>query len=290
MPGDVAHAATRGCSDPIGRLAPRSRGDAPAGRRPARAAAPAGPPVGRRRGRRALRLPDAIRGVGSTARCGATCASSTARRRWPVRRSAASTRLHRGDHAAPGYRARDPELAMWVHATLVDSTMAAYDAWLRPARRGEADAVLRGDAPDRCGVRDPGRPAIPADLDAFDAYVDEMLGPVGPVHVSPTARDLADGHPPPAAARAVLGRLPRPDRGCTTGRCGRRSTCCPPAVRAEYGFPDGPLRSSRARAGSWPAGGHGARSCRRASARCRRRSPRTGASPASAAIGRRRPQ
>ena len=28
------------------------------------------------------------------------------------------------------YSALDPELALWVHATLVDSTIAAYDAWL----------------------------------------------------------------------------------------------------------------------------------------------------------------
>jgi len=30
------------------------------------------------------------------------------------------------------YRARDPELSLWVHATLVDSTIAAYDAWIEP--------------------------------------------------------------------------------------------------------------------------------------------------------------
>ena len=33
---------------------------------------------------------------------------------------------------AEHYRARDPELSLWVHATLVDSTFVAYDAWIEP--------------------------------------------------------------------------------------------------------------------------------------------------------------
>ena len=31
------------------------------------------------------------------------------------------------------YQARDPELSLWVHATLVDSTMVAYDRWIGTA-------------------------------------------------------------------------------------------------------------------------------------------------------------
>src|SRR5829696_346927 len=33
------------------------------------------------------------------------------------------------------YSALDPELGLWVHATLVDSTIAAYDAWIEPLSR-----------------------------------------------------------------------------------------------------------------------------------------------------------
>src|SRR5438552_10348357 len=36
---------------------------------------------------------------------------------------------------AAGYSARDPRLALWVHATLVDSTIVAYDAWIEPLPR-----------------------------------------------------------------------------------------------------------------------------------------------------------
>src|SRR6478735_4277931 len=39
--------------------------------------------------------------------------------------------LHRSISGA-GYTARDPVLSLWVHATLVDSTMAVADAWLEP--------------------------------------------------------------------------------------------------------------------------------------------------------------
>src|SRR2546422_625240 len=43
-------------------------------------------------------------------------------------------RLHalHGTITGPTYRARDPELSMWVHATLVDSTIVVADRWLEP--------------------------------------------------------------------------------------------------------------------------------------------------------------
>ena len=40
---------------------------------------------------------------------------------------------------------------------------------------------------------------IPADVDAFDAYVASMLAPSGPVHPTATSRDLAAVDPPSAA-------------------------------------------------------------------------------------------
>src|SRR4029077_7392071 len=48
--------------------------------------------------------------------------------------------LHR-TITGPSYRARDPELALWVHATLVDSTIVVADAWLEPL------AYVRGGQP-----------------------------------------------------------------------------------------------------------------------------------------------
>ena len=110
------------------------------------------------------------------------------------------------------YSARDPGLSLWVHATLVDSTLAAVGAWLGPippARRArfyaETIPVAR-----LFGVPEA---ILPADVDAFDAYMASMLAPDGPVHPSATSRDLAEAvlHPPLAPLveagplRAILG-------------------------------------------------------------------------------------
>lgn len=104
--------------------------------------------------------------------------------------------LHRGIVGA-GYSARDPDLSLWVHATLVDSTIVANDAWIEPLPRARRAAFYLETRPigRAFGVPD-GR--LPADLDAFDAYLETMLAPGGPVQVSPTARDLAEVilHPP----------------------------------------------------------------------------------------------
>ena len=41
------------------------------------------------------------------------------------------------------YDARDPALSLWVHATLVDSTLATVDAWLEPLSRDDAPGSTR---------------------------------------------------------------------------------------------------------------------------------------------------
>jgi uncharacterized protein (DUF2236 family) len=97
--------------------------------------------------------------------------------------------LHRGI-VGPGYAARDPVLALWVHATLVDSTIVANDAWLEPLSRDRRAAFYLETRPlgRAFGVPDK---LLPTDLDAFEGYVEAMLAPGGPVRVSPVARELA---------------------------------------------------------------------------------------------------
>lgn len=110
------------------------------------------------------------------------------------------------------YSALDPELALWVHATLVDSTMAAFDAWLEPLGRAERARYYEETLPVGRAFGIP-ESLLPADLDAFEAYLATMLAPGGPIEVGPLARELADAitHPPlgPAAAAAgpLLGRI-----------------------------------------------------------------------------------
>lgn len=107
------------------------------------------------------------------------------------------------------YQARDPDLGLWVHATLVDSTLVAVDAWqerLAPAVRARfyAETVPIGRL---FGIPDA---ILPRDVDAFDQYVASMLAPDGPVHPTATARDLADAilRPPlPGVVRAEIAAL-----------------------------------------------------------------------------------
>ena len=148
--------------------------------------------------------------------------------------------LHR-DVTGPGYRARDPELSMWVHATLVDSTLVANEAWLGPLGRERAARFYAEMRPIGAAF---GIPAArnPPDLSAFQAYVAAMLGPDGPVHVSPVARELAEAilHPP---LPGVLGRLPVPPP-LYDWTLWPALRLLPAGVRDEYGFPDDALRGA----------------------------------------------
>lgn len=145
--------------------------------------------------------------------------------------------LHRSVVGA-GYTARDPELSMWVHATLVDSTLVAYDAWLEPLSR---DRAARAYAETRPLGRAFGIPEslLPTDLGDFEAYLAGQLGLGGPVRPGPTARALAETirHPP---LPGVLGTLPIPP-AAYDWTLWPSIGLLPTAVREAYGFRWGPL-------------------------------------------------
>jgi uncharacterized protein (DUF2236 family) len=151
--------------------------------------------------------------------------------------------LHRGIRGA-GYTARDPALSLWVHATLIDSTLAVYDAWAGTLEPVDADRFYAEMRPIGAAFGIPDA-YNPADLDAFREYVNRMLGPDGPVHVDATARDLAAVilHPP---LPGPLGRLPLPTR-LYDWTLWPSIDLLPATVRAEYGFPDDPLRRAVSR-------------------------------------------
>jgi uncharacterized protein (DUF2236 family) len=174
---------------------------------------------------------------------------STAAARGEIRRLNA---LHRGI-VGPGYSARDPELSLWVHATLVESTIAVYDAWLEPlpaARRATYYAETRpiGRA---FGVPEA---LLPADLEAFERYVAEMLAPDGPVRVTPVARELAAVVlRPPLAPLATLLPVPTGPAAAILRRVPAATyawTLWPSvgllaaSVREDYGLPWGVLERS----------------------------------------------
>ena len=171
---------------------------------------------------------------------------STARARGEIRRL---NELHRSI-VGPGYAARDPELSLWVHATLVDSTIVSYDRWLEPMSRERQARYYRETLPIGRAF---GIPAglLPPDLDAFEAYTAAMLAPSGPVHVTPVARELAGvilrpplaplaGLMPPleAVARPILRTVPvRAYSWSMWPALG----LLPAGVREEYGLHWGPL-------------------------------------------------
>lgn len=72
------------------------------------------------------------------------------------------------------YRADDPRLLMWVHATLIDSTLAVYEGFVRSLsdeeRRRYYEESKRWAGP--LGITDE---VLPQDLDAFRMYVEGVI-------------------------------------------------------------------------------------------------------------------
>ncbi len=137
------------------------------------------------------------------------------------------------------YNARDPELSLWVHATLVDSTIVAYDALVEPLGRDRRERFYAETRPIArlFGVPDA---LVPADLAAFEAYLAASIAPSGPVHPTAAARDIAWHilHPPFGPLHAALDWIPR---RAATWTMWPAVALLPPSVRAEYGLELGPI-------------------------------------------------
>jgi uncharacterized protein (DUF2236 family) len=106
----------------------------------------------------------------------------------------------------PRYRALDPALSLWVHATLIDSLLVANDRWATPLSAADRERFYAETRPvgRAFGVPDD---VLPHDIDAFDAYVASMLAAGGPVHPSPIARELAPSILQPPLEGVVAGRV-----------------------------------------------------------------------------------
>jgi uncharacterized protein (DUF2236 family) len=146
--------------------------------------------------------------------------------------------LHRAI-TGPTYRARDPELSLWVHATLVDSTIVVADRWLEPLSRERREGYYAETLPigRAFGIPDA---ILPPDLAAFDAYVGAAIGPDGQVRVGDVARQLADAvlHPPLGPLAPILAPLPAWTCAWTLWPA---VGLLPSSVRDAYGLRWGPL-------------------------------------------------
>ena len=137
--------------------------------------------------------------------------------------------VHRGVTGA-GYEARDPELLLWVHATLVDTALECHRRFVRrlPHER-EAQYYEETKLVGRLlGVPEA---LLPPDIDAFNAYV---AATVEHLEVSETARAIAR-----ELCRPTLpfGPLIVPWREITAG-------LLPPRLREAYGMPWDPARAA----------------------------------------------
>lgn len=102
-----------------------------------------------------------------------------------------------------GYRALDPDLLLWVHATLVDSALVTYSTFVQPLSRRESDEFFQESklVGELLGIP---RDDFPEHLDDFDRYVTEMIAS-GRVAVNDVARSLGR-----LVLRPRLRLLPRP--------------------------------------------------------------------------------
>ena len=129
------------------------------------------------------------------------------------------------------YRALDPDLLLWVHATLVDTALRVYHRYVAPLSRSEAQAyhLEARRIAERLGVP-PGH--IPDSVEELRGWMAGMIDG-GTVQVTPTARQLAPSilHPT---------RLPPPfvwDAAHLVS-----FSVMPPALRRGYGIAWPPSR------------------------------------------------
>jgi len=132
---------------------------------------------------------------------------------------------------AGSYRALDPELLLWVQATLIVTSVEAYRRWVGSITDLEADAFWQEAR--SVGVR-MGIPlrVSPPDWSSLLAYWDRMLAPDGPIQVTAEARAMA-----PMLVRPPLPLAP----GWAVDALGLPGLALlPPRIREDYGIAWGP--------------------------------------------------
>jgi len=129
-----------------------------------------------------------------------------------------------------GYRALDPDLLLWVYATLADTALVTYEAFVKrlmPREREEfhQEFKLLGEL---LGIP---RDRFPDTVRDFDQYLEQMVSD-GPVRVDARARELAEQvmRPP---TRVLPGPVMIPLNVITTG-------LLTPPLREQYDLPWGP--------------------------------------------------
>jgi len=132
--------------------------------------------------------------------------------------------------AGTTYDAADPDLALWVHATLVVTALDTFDRFVGPLNQAQRTRYFDETVPF-AGLFGAGPEVLPATYQHFVAYVDSMLN--GPdLTVSPVALHAAHQvlHPP----------LPRGLRPMAWAARFATTALLPERIRRAYGLPFGP--------------------------------------------------
>jgi uncharacterized protein (DUF2236 family) len=129
-----------------------------------------------------------------------------------------------------GYRALDPDLLLWVYATLADTALVTYEVFVKRLLQREREEFhqefkLLGEL---LGIP---RDRFPNTVHDFDEYVEQMVSS-GPVRVDRRARELADQIMKPRVW-LLRGPVMIPLNVVTTG-------LLTPALREQYGLSWGP--------------------------------------------------
>ena len=126
----------------------------------------------------------------------------------------------------PGYAANDPDLQVWVNATLYDTALLLFQRVLGPLSASEADTCYRQYRVLATAIGCPEH-AWPADRTAFAHYYDDMIGRL---RVSGPARRIADTLLRPDTLPALLRPAAPVNRFLTVG-------LLPAPIRAGFGYP-----------------------------------------------------
>lgn len=126
--------------------------------------------------------------------------------------------------AGTPYHANEPDLLLWVHATLLDTAMLSYEWFVRPLRQVEKERYYRESS---VFARLFGVPQdrIPPTLSEFREYFDRMVRET--LAIGPTAHELAS---------ALLWGPPI-FRPLAPGNFLLASAMLPPTVREGFGLP-----------------------------------------------------
>jgi len=133
--------------------------------------------------------------------------------------------------AGTPYDATDPALRLWVHATLIETSLLVYDRFVAPLSAIEQTRYY-ADSCEMARVLGIPESMIPATIAEFRTYCSRMLAT--DIAVGATARDLACliFRPPRAVSLRVIGPLAK---FVTVG-------LLQPKVREQYGYRWSPLQ------------------------------------------------